>query len=63
MDRTGQILSTVGDRGDSGAAVSRDGTRIVISANGERDGKLSPDMRDRDFDPFQKFIALSVIHP
>jgi Tol biopolymer transport system component len=31
MDRAGQILSTVGDRGDTGAAVSRDGTRIVVS--------------------------------
>jgi hypothetical protein len=47
MDRSGQVLSTVGDRGDTGAGVSRDGTRIMVSRT-DRQHAGSTDLWIRD---------------
>jgi len=46
-DRSGQILSTVGERADTGAAVSRDGSRIVVSRT-DRQHAGSTDLWIRD---------------
>ncbi len=56
MDRTGQILSTVGDRGDSGAAVSRDGARIVVSrTDRQHAGNADLWLRDGESDVWSRF--------
>jgi Tol biopolymer transport system component len=56
MDRAGQMLSTVGDRGDSGAAVSRDGTGIVvIRTDRQRAGSADLWLRDGGSEVFSRF--------
>src|SRR5262245_40630642 len=56
MDRNGRIESTVGDPGDIGAAVSRDGTRIIVSRS-DRQHAGNNDLwtRDSDSDTWTRF--------
>jgi serine/threonine protein kinase len=56
VDRSGRIASTVGDRGDTGAAVSRDGTRIIVSrSDRQHAGNTDLWMRDADSDAWTRF--------
>jgi Tol biopolymer transport system component len=56
MDRAGQVLSTVGDRGDSNASVSRDGSRIVVSRTDQQHaGNIDLWLRDAGSDVWSRF--------
>jgi Tol biopolymer transport system component len=56
MDRAGQILSTVGDRGDSGASISRDGTRIIVSrSDTQHAGNIDLWLRDAGSEVWSRF--------
>jgi Tol biopolymer transport system component len=56
MDRNGRTISTVGERGDIGAAVSRDGTRIIVSRSDRQNaGNIDLWTRDSDSGTFTRF--------
>jgi eukaryotic-like serine/threonine-protein kinase len=56
MDRNGLIISTVGERGDIGAAVSRDGTRIIVSRSDRQNaGNIDLWTRDSDSGTWTRF--------
>jgi eukaryotic-like serine/threonine-protein kinase len=55
MDRNGRIQSPVGDPGDIGAAVSRDGRRMIVSRSDQHAGNLDLWTRDSDSDTWTRF--------